>query len=654
MSWTAPANMGASGILSYEVTSSPEGIVMTTADGNTTMTTITGLTNGVTYTFTVTAKNGNGTGLPSAPSNPVTPTAVPMVPSAPTMVVAVADVDKGAHVSWRAADNHGSPLTGYAVSVSPSIGAPTMAAASASSIIVSGLTPGTSYTFTVAAANAIGDSAASTPSNSIVAGTKPQPPTGAVAAADVDHGATISWVPPTDTGYSPIVNYTVTAVPGGMTVTTTNGIATSVAMSGLTAGQPYSFSVVATNLFGASTPSAASSAVTVQAKLAAPTNVVACGANGQLRVRFDTVVGATSYNIYYNSVLPSTSGTKTTVASSPYTITLPNGSYYVSVAAVNGVGDGVSSVDQSVTASTVLHDALFVGADQAIDIYDCYSKLPNGAAPSRSLTPNIAGFFMLPYTAFAVDGMNGAIYVADDTNQRIRIWLNASTVTGSTAPNFSLGGATNTKFAGPGGVAIDPLHKALYVSDGTIKRFNYSAISDLNGDVAPNAVLSEGAGSAFQLFVNPANGDLWSANFHTSGGGGGGACQYAAAYGLPNPSSYTKVITFAASMYNDYVGMAYSSAAGGTLYLADGVNSEPNPQIRWISGVDALANGPHSQDGSLLGTFTSLAIAGTRIVATTNTSVATAVSWDLSALSGSSTKSVSSSRAVGGGVVYVP
>jgi hypothetical protein len=70
--WTAPTDDGGSPITAYTVTSEPDGITVQ-VDGSTTQTAVTALTNGVTYTFTVTATNASGTGLASDPSNPVTP-----------------------------------------------------------------------------------------------------------------------------------------------------------------------------------------------------------------------------------------------------------------------------------------------------------------------------------------------------------------------------------------------------------------------------------------------------------------------------------------------------------------------------------------------------------------------------------------------------
>ncbi|MEA4827862.1 MAG: fibronectin type III domain-containing protein, partial [Clostridium sp.] len=76
ISFTAPVNNGGSPITGYTVTSNPGNIIAT---GNGSPITITGLTNGISYTFTVTATNAIGTGLPSVSSNSVTP-AAPYIP----------------------------------------------------------------------------------------------------------------------------------------------------------------------------------------------------------------------------------------------------------------------------------------------------------------------------------------------------------------------------------------------------------------------------------------------------------------------------------------------------------------------------------------------------------------------------------------------
>ncbi|WP_256718129.1 chitobiase/beta-hexosaminidase C-terminal domain-containing protein, partial [Paenibacillus borealis] len=77
VSFTAPAETGGSAITGYEVTASHGNIV---GVGTTGPITITGLTNGMAYTFTVKAINGAGSSASSALSNEVTPIA----PSAPS------------------------------------------------------------------------------------------------------------------------------------------------------------------------------------------------------------------------------------------------------------------------------------------------------------------------------------------------------------------------------------------------------------------------------------------------------------------------------------------------------------------------------------------------------------------------------------------
>src|SRR5207253_1294540 len=140
------------------------------------------------------------------------------------------------------------------------------------SLVFTGLTNGTSYTFTVTATNAVGTSAASAASNAVIPATVPGPPTGATATRG-NGSATVSWTAPVDTGGTPGTGYTVTASPGGATVNVSSGSATSAVVSGLNNGTSYTFTVIAINNVGRGAPSAASAAVTPITVPSAPLNV---------------------------------------------------------------------------------------------------------------------------------------------------------------------------------------------------------------------------------------------------------------------------------------------------------------------------------------------------------------------------------------------
>ena len=78
--WTAPSFDGGAPITSYTATSDPDGRTCTPADDAATACTVTGLTNGTAYTFTVTADNEAGTSAASQLSAAATPSGAPGSP----------------------------------------------------------------------------------------------------------------------------------------------------------------------------------------------------------------------------------------------------------------------------------------------------------------------------------------------------------------------------------------------------------------------------------------------------------------------------------------------------------------------------------------------------------------------------------------------
>jgi invasion protein IalB len=183
-----------------------------------------------------------------------------LTPGAPTGLSVTAG-NGSATVSWQAPSaTGGESIASYTVTGAPS-GSCT-ATAPATTCTITGLTNGTTYTFTVTATNAVGTSAASAQA-AVAPRTVPSAPTGVEVVTGALR-ATVSWVASTDDGGRPITAYTVTAQPDGATCTTT---ATTCTITGLRNTKAYTFTVTATNEAGTSGASTASTAVRPYRKL---------------------------------------------------------------------------------------------------------------------------------------------------------------------------------------------------------------------------------------------------------------------------------------------------------------------------------------------------------------------------------------------------
>ena len=113
VSFDTPAFDGGAPITLYTVTSSPDGVKVT---GTASPIMVPGLTNGTSYTFTVTATNVIGEGPASAASSAVTPATVPGAPA----VVSTAAGNGQATVTFTPpASNGGSVIDSYTVTSSP-------------------------------------------------------------------------------------------------------------------------------------------------------------------------------------------------------------------------------------------------------------------------------------------------------------------------------------------------------------------------------------------------------------------------------------------------------------------------------------------------------------------------------------------------------
>jgi Fibronectin type III domain len=360
VSFTPPAVDGGSPIKFYTVyAKTKSGAFDQTATTSRSPITVTNLTAGQSYTFTVTATNRVGEGPASAPAAAVVPYRTPGPPT-----IASATPGNGqatVAVSRSSADqNLGNPITSYTVTarlgVNVTSGPGITATGTNSPITVSGLTNGQNYTVTVYASNLAGNGPESAP-KVVFPATVPGATTNLVATNATPAGATsgsvsVTLTPPADNGGSPVLNYVVTAQPGGITTVTGNP---TVVVGGLQVGTSYTFTAHATNAVGSGPESLPSNSV-VPAPVGIPSPPVtpAAAPNNQMAfVSFSPPFTDGGSPIASYTVTAQPGGITATDTQSPILVMgLTNGTRYTFTVTATNTAGGTSQPSQPTSPVT--------------------------------------------------------------------------------------------------------------------------------------------------------------------------------------------------------------------------------------------------------------------------------------------------------------
>lgn len=373
--------------------------------------TITGLTNGTTYSIELQAVNSIGTGSPSTAVS-ATPSTTP---DSPTSLVATYG-NQQVSVAFTAGNDNGSAITNYQYSTDNGSTFQAFSPAQTTSpVVITGLTNGTAYNIKLKTVNANGSSSASSAVSSTPS-TTPDAPTG-LSYTTGDSQVSINFTPGSNGG-SVITNYEYSTDNGSTFLAFSPAQTTSpVTITGLTNGTSYTVQLKTVNTNGSSSASASVTAVTIPAE---PTSLVATYGNQQTSIAFTP--GANGGSAITNYAYSTDNGSSyqnfsPAQNSSPVVITgLTNGTAYnIKLKAINTIGTGAASSAVSSTPSTIPDAPVFASSargDQQITITLSASSNGGSAITNYQYSLDNGG----TYQAFSTPQTSSPIVVGGLTN----------------------------------------------------------------------------------------------------------------------------------------------------------------------------------------------------------------------------------------------
>ena len=249
-----PSNAGGI-IASWSISASlPTGLSFSTSSGQ-----ISGTPTGTlsSTAFVVTATNTAGSDTKTVTVS-VAAQPVPIISYTPSTISAVV----GTAITSLTPVNTGEAASTWSISSS----LPSGLSFNTSTGVISGTatTTAASATYTITATTSGGATGTTTVtvSASSAAATVPNAPTIGTATATGATTATVTYTAPGSDGGATITTYTATSSPGSITGSVSQASSGTISITGLTGGTTYTFTVIATNSVGNSSPSAASNAIT--------------------------------------------------------------------------------------------------------------------------------------------------------------------------------------------------------------------------------------------------------------------------------------------------------------------------------------------------------------------------------------------------------